>query len=50
MSNTGVQSRLKDIFSKMKKNNTTNPRALRELKRRTEPIAANLDQSNNTDQ
>jgi len=42
---TSVQADVEKFISKMKKGNTTNPRALRELKRRAEPIAAHLDRS-----
>jgi hypothetical protein len=42
---TSVQADVEKLISKMKKGNTTNPRALRELKRRAEPIAVHLDKS-----
>jgi hypothetical protein len=42
---TSLQADLEKLFSEMRKNNATNPRALRELKFRAAPIAAHLDKS-----
>jgi hypothetical protein len=47
---TTVQADIEKLLSEMRKGNTTNPRALRELKLRATPIAAHLDKSKDAEQ
>jgi hypothetical protein len=47
---TSVQPDIDKLLSEMRKRNTTNPRALKELKLRAAPIAAHVDKSQNAAQ